>query len=56
MLVSIHPEVYKGKYIATRQRSHTPSHAVPYRIFADVEEREDKEKEVVTSRNNHLMS
>jgi hypothetical protein len=42
-----------GKYIATRQLSHISSHAVLRRIFADVEERE---KEVVVSRNNHLMS
>jgi hypothetical protein len=32
------------------------SYAVPYRIFDDVEERARREKEVVASRNNHLMN
>jgi hypothetical protein len=30
----------KSKYIGTRQQSHRSSHAVPHRIFDDVEERE----------------
>jgi hypothetical protein len=48
----------KSKYIGTRQQSHRSSHVVPNRIFDDVEERERvrREKEVVASRNNHLMS
>jgi len=29
----------KGNYIATRQRSHNTSHAMPRRIFGEVEER-----------------
>lgn len=35
---------FQGKYIATRKRFHTPSHAVTRRIFTDVEERERIEK------------
>jgi len=34
----------EGKYIATRQRSHSSSHAMPRRIFGDVEERERGER------------
>ena len=34
----------KGNYIATRQRSHNTSHAMPRRIFGEVEERERGER------------
>jgi hypothetical protein len=32
------------------------SHVVPNKIFDNVEEREQGEREVVASRNNHLMN
>ena len=35
---------YKGRYIATRQPSHKSSHAMSHRIFGDVEEREQGER------------
>jgi hypothetical protein len=34
----------KSKYICTRQQSHRLSHAVPHRIFDDVEKREQGER------------
>ena len=33
----------EGRYIATRHPSHWLSHAMPHRIFGDVEEREQGE-------------
>jgi hypothetical protein len=46
----------KSKYIATRQLSHRSSHAMPHKIFLWCGgERVREEKEVVVSRNNHLM-
>jgi hypothetical protein len=36
--------VAESKYIGTRQQSHMSSHAVPHRIFDDVEEREQGER------------
>ena len=37
------PTGTKGKYIATRQQSHSSSHVMPRRIFGDVDEREQDE-------------
>jgi hypothetical protein len=36
--------VAESKYIGTRQRSHRSSHAMPCKLFADVEERERGER------------
>jgi hypothetical protein len=51
---------HESKYIGTRQQSHRSFHAVPHRIFDDVEEREQGERkrslprEITTSLTKQL--
>jgi hypothetical protein len=49
-IITTSSRVFKSKYIDTRQQSHRSSHAVPRRIFDDVEEREKGERKRTLSR------